>query len=270
MPRHQKARARAKTKRRKRRPDASVFEENYVRSSEDVADRTLGRLRNLGNQSFPVSPFSEHIGRWLKDVRDVLSEFELSLTISPDDQFVKERSQILSNVELQLEERRRNEASLEGNVKSLSDDRILLEGIEQEYTSRTREAEGQKDIEIKRLSDNVDALRKELDRVVRTKTGIFRALSKKTKARKEAEAAQRLNSAQSELTSTVQRFTAEQEKLRNEYEKRQQAIAEQIRHLQKEVENQEVDGSIEARRAACEALVNAVNAFLRRERSSPH
>lgn len=265
---HRREKAKAKSRGQKRRSGGSYGpEEDHVLTSEEVVDRTLKRLRNLGNQVFALSPFSEHFSRWLVDLRVVLSEFESSPTVSVDDQFLKERSQILSNVELELEKRRSEEASCDEAVKSLSDNRILLERIEGEYTARTRDAEGQKEFEIKRLSSNVDGLREELDRIARMKTGIFRAVSKKAKARKETEATERLNLAQKELASTVQNFAAEQERLRDEYEKKKQHVIEQIRVEEKEVENQDVDGSLETRQAACEVLINAVNALV--ERKSP-
>jgi len=202
------------------------------------------------------------------NLKDVLSEFESSPTISADDQFVKERSQILSNVELELEERRCKEASFEGSIKSLSDSKILLERIEDEYAARAREIEGRKNSEIKRLRNNIDSLRGELDDVARMKAGIFRAISKKARAQKEAEVTQRLNATQSELELTMQNFTAEQERLRDEYERKKQPVIEQIRDHQKEIEHLETDGSLEDRRVACEALVNAVNALLQRKASS--
>jgi hypothetical protein len=68
----------------------------------------------------------------------------------------------------------------------------------------------------------------------------------------------------------MQNFTAEQEKLRNECEKRKQPIIEQIRNLQKAIEDTEIDGSLEARRVVCEALVNAVNALLQRKTFQLH
>jgi hypothetical protein len=68
----------------------------------------------------------------------------------------------------------------------------------------------------------------------------------------------------------MQNFSAEKEKLRVEYEKKKQPIVEQIRDQQKEIDSLEIDGSLETRRAACEALVNAVNGLLQRERPSPH
>jgi hypothetical protein len=101
------------------------------------------------------------------------------------------------------------------------------------------------------------------------KTRIFSPFSKKAKAQREAEAARKLNSAKSELESVVHSFTVGQEKLHDEYEKRKQAVIEKVRSLEKEGEKLETDGSLEVRRAACEALVNAVNALLQRNNSLP-
>jgi len=263
---HRRQKTKAKEKGQKRESGRSyVLEEDHVQTSEEVVDRTLKRLRNLGNQVFALSPFSEHFGRWLVDLRVVLSEFESSPILSVDDQFLNERSQILSNVELELEKRRSEEASCDEAIKSLSANRILVEKIEEECTSKTRSVERKKEVEVKRLSSNVAGVREELDRIARMKTGIFRGLSKKAKAKKETEATERLSLAQEELASAEQNFAAEQEKLRDEYEKRKQPIIEQIRVEEKEVENQDVDGSLEIRQATCEALVNAVNALAERK-----
>jgi hypothetical protein len=264
MPRREKVKAKAKG--RKRRSSGSyISEENHAPAPEGIVQRTLNRLHNLGNQIFAISPFSQHFSRWLIDLRVVLSEFESSPNLNMDDQFVKERSQILSNVELRLKELRRRETSGEEAFKSLSDNRLLLVRIEEDYTTGKKEIEERKRTEIKRLSSNVDSLKEELELIARTKTGIFRAISKKAKAQKEAEATQRLNSAQGELAFAVQHFAAEQENLRDEYEKKKQPLIKQMRDHQKEIESQEIDGSLEARRAACEALVNATNALLQRQ-----
>jgi hypothetical protein len=269
-PRREKAKAKARVAWQKRQSRGSyVLEENRALSLEEVGDRTLNRLRSLGDQRFAVSPFNEYFSRWLSNLRDVLSEFESSPTVSVDDQFVKERSQILSNVDSELEQRRREEVSREEAVKSLSNNRLFLERIDEEYTARMKEIEGRKSTEIKRLSGNVDGLREELDRVARMRAGIFSAISKKGRAQKEAEATQRLSSAQRELALAIQHFTAEQEGLRDKYEREKQPVIEQIRDQQKEAEKQEVDGSLETRRAACSALLNAVNALLQRKRPLP-
>jgi hypothetical protein len=263
MPKREKPKVKAKGEKR-RHIGRYVSGENNVPTSEEVAERTLNRLRNLGSQVFALFPFSEHFGRWIIDLRVVLSEFESSPAVKVDDQFVKERSQILSNVALELEKRKGKEVSGEEAFRSLSNNRIFLEQIEEEHVARTKQTKNRKDVEIRRLSSNIDGLKAELDRINRMKTGIFRAISKKAKAQKEAEATRRLESAQGELTSAVQHFTAEQQKLRDEYERRKQPVIDQMQNQQKEIENQDIDESLEVRRAACEALINAVNALLAR------
>ena len=261
----QQKKIKAKATGKKRRFSGNyLVEEKHLPTSQEIVDRTLSRLRNLGNQRFVLPPFNEHFNRWLMNIRDVLSEFESSSTISADDQFITEASQIISNVELDLEERRRKEASCEETIKSLSATRILLEQINEEYASKTKDIERRKDSEVKRLSSKVDDLKEELDRISQTKVSILKIISKKAREQKEAEATQRLNSTQEEFTLAVQYFTDEQERSRDEYERKKQPLIERIRDYQKEIENEEIDGSLETRRIACEALINAVNTFLQR------
>jgi hypothetical protein len=245
-----------------------LLEEEHVPTPEEIVEKTLSRLHSLGNQIFAVSPFRAYFDDWLVNLKDVLVTFESNPSVSVDEQFMKERAQILADVERELEERRRKEASLEEAVKSLFENKIRLERIEGEYATRTREIEGRKNSEITRLQGNIAEYRKELDDLAEVKAGLFRAMSKKAKRQKEAELTQRLNAAQSEIEVSTQNSAAEQESLRNDYEKRKHLVTEQIGKLQKEAEAPEVDGSLEARRAACEALANAVNAFIQRKADS--
>jgi len=60
-------------------------------------------------------------------------------------------------------------------------------------------------------------------------------------------------------------FSAQQKEHRNEYERKREPVAEQIKRLKKLVRNSEVDGSLEDRWFACEALIDAVNTFLQRK-----
>ena len=242
-----------------------MLEERHVPSVEEVVEKTLSRLRSLGNQTFAVSPFSVYFDDWLVNLRDALLAFESNSSVSADEQFMKERAQILADVERKLEERRRREVSLEETAKSLFESKILLERNEGEHATKTREVEMRKNSEIARLQGNIAECRKELDALAKVKAGLFRTMSKKAKRQKEAELTQRLNFAQSELELAAQNAAAAQESLRKDYEKRKQFVTEQIGKLQKEAEAPEVDGSLEARQVACEALVKAVNALLQRK-----
>ncbi|MCL5948878.1 MAG: hypothetical protein M1490_00170 [Candidatus Bathyarchaeota archaeon] len=66
----------------------------------------------------------------------------------------------------------------------------------------------------------------------------------------------------------MQTFTAEQEKLHDNYEKRKQELNENSDRLHQELEKLETDTSTEARQTACNALACAVNALLKRTPTS--
>jgi hypothetical protein len=242
-----------------------LLDENQAPTSEEVTEKTLNRLHSLGNQTFAVFPFAAYFNDWLVSLKDVIVTFESAPNVSTDEQFVKERAQILADVERQLEERRRKEVSLGEAITSLSENKNLLERIEKEYAAGAREIEERKNREIKRLNRDIDVFRGELGDLAKVKAGLFRAMSKKAKAQKEAEITQRLNDAQSALESAVPNSVTEQERLRNDYEKRKQLATAQIEKLQKEVTDADIDGSLADRQAACSALAKAVNALLKRK-----
>lgn len=262
---HEKAKARAQ----KHRAGGKYLPEKQIATAKEIVEKTLGSLNKLGNQIFALSPFSQYFDDWLVNLREVLSEFESSPAISADDQFVKERSQTLVDVEGELAEKRLMEAELAETAKTLSENNHLLVQIDEEYAAKTREIGSKSNSKILRLTQNVQNLEEELDQLRQMKTSFFGAFSKRAKEQKLAIATQKLNSAKSELELTVQNFTVEQEKLHDEYEKKKQVVIEKVQGLEKEVENLETDSSLEARQAACNALVYAVNALIQRKTISP-
>jgi hypothetical protein len=242
-----------------------LIDENQAPASEEVAEKTLSRLHSLGNQTFAVFPFAAYFDDWLVSLKAVLATFESNPSVSTDEQFVKERTQILADVERQLEERRRKEVSLGEAITSLSENKTLLERVKKEYAASSRAIEERKNREIKRLNRDIAIFRGELGDLAKVKAGLFRAMSKKAKAQKEAEITQRLNDAQSALKSAAPNSVAEQGRLHNDYEKQKKLATAQITRLQKEVTDSDVDGSLADRQAACDALANAVNALLKRK-----
>jgi len=265
--RHEKIRP--KTKRQKSRPSgSSISGEKHAPTRREILDRTLRELQNLGNQKFALPPFSEHFDRWLMNLGDLLFEFESNPAMKIDDQFVEECSQILSDVQRNLGERRLKEPLGGEVIRNLSEASKLLEPIEDEYATKTKEIESRKQREVQHLSNRVSELKENLAGIARMKTSLFKGFSRKTKARKEAEATERLNSAERELATTLRFFAVEEERLREEYQMKKQPILEEIRNRQREIENRETesknDSSQEIRRLACEALINAINALLKR------
>lgn len=262
-----------KTKSGKRRPSSGYgLEEEHVLTPRETVDRILNSLTRLGSQRFAVAPFYEHFDRWLLNLRTVLSELESNPAITVDDQFARECSQVLSDIELTLKERRVDEASREEAIRrsnqALLDARSVLAQTEREYVTKAKKLAGRKERVVKPVATKVGRLGKELNRIAKMRAGFLRGISKKTKAQKEAEASQRLDSTKSELTEIEQSFATEQEELRDEYKRRKQEILEQIAKHQKEIAEFEArsqtDDAVDARRAACGALINAVNGLFQR------
>lgn len=265
IPRHEKA----KVKKLKHHGHGlSILEQRQTPSLEEIVNRTMNALNHLGNQKYVLSPFSEQLNLWITSLKNVLSEFESSPGIVVDDQFENERSQIVSDIELELAKRRHKEELGGETLKNLAISKDLLEQINLDHGTAMKEIQKRQEVETKTLFANIEEIKEELEHIAQMKTGILRRISKDAKAQREAEARQRLAVAQDELAKEVQRFNDEQETVRAEYETRKQAISKQIQEYEKEALSQEVDDSLDARHTACESLVNAVDSFLQRNRLS--
>ena len=239
-------------------------------TTEEATDETLKRLHTLGNQRFGFSPFSEHFDLWLFTLESVMREFESNPNIGVDEQFVKERTQIISQIRAELEDKRLKEAVLNMDLGSLSSAKTQLEQTKEEYIVKAREARRQKTAETKRLYRTIDRLQKELDEIVRMKTGFFRGISKKSREQKEMAAAQELSEAQTKLELTMLDYTEARKKLRDDFENKREPLIQQIKEAQRKSESLEIDGSLEDRWSACQAFIDAVNALLQRKALQMH
>ena len=242
-----------------------IQEEKHIPTEKEITELTLKQLHTLGNQRFGSSPFNEHFDRWLSNVAAVLAEFESHPNMGLDDQFVMEISETMTSIKRQLEERRHKEASVDREVKNLSDFRNRLKQINTEYSTSTRAIKNRKNGEIKRLYAIINRLEKEQNNIIQMKTGFFRGISRKEKERREIEIDQKLDDKQRELELAMLNFSAKQRELREKYEKRREPELEQTKFFQKRIVDLEDDGSLEERWFACEALIDSVNTFLQRQ-----
>jgi hypothetical protein len=261
---HKKAKRKGQ---KQRSSDKYLLEKREAPPFEEVVDKTLVMLRRLGDQVFAFSPFSQYFDDWLLSLKSVLSKFESNPAVEVDEEFVKERSQAIADVELKLSERRSEEAVLGEATRRLADQKTLLVQTDTEYSYATQNLASERKSEIKRLTRRVRDVETELEETSQTKVSVFSPFARRAQSHKKAEATRKLGAAKSELESAVKALEAEQEKLRSEYEKKKQDIREQVRIMEKKVGGSETDGSAEDRQAACEALVNAVKALLQRKTS---
>ena len=263
---------RPKTKTEKQQSSSAyTFIEEHVQTFNEVVDRTLNSVRRLGSQRFALAPFHEHFDRWLLNLRIVLSEFDSNPSVKVDDQFVKESSQALSDIDSALKEKRLKEVSFEESVRrvnqKLLDSRNLLAQAEREYASKTREITDRKEHAVRPVASKLGTLKEELNRMVRMRSSFLRNVLK-VGVQKETEATQRLDFTKKELATIEHSFTAEQEQLQDKYKRRRQQLLEQIADHQREIEsleaNSPINDAVEERQAACDALINALNTLLQR------
>ena len=256
---------RERRKERKRIQGRPIQEPKHTTTEREISEATLKRLHILGRQKFGSSPFSEHFDRWLTNVETVLGEFESHPDMKVDEQFGKEREETLALIRLQLEGRRRKEATIDQEIRNLSYHKSLLGQINADYLSSASVLKGQKNAEIKRLHSEIAFLKKKQAEVVKIKTGFFHGVSNKEREQKEIAVAQELNDKQTELELCTLDLKAKQKQLREEYDRRREPVLEQIRFFKKIIRELEADGSLEERWFACEALADSLNTFLQRK-----
>jgi len=256
-----------KAKRKEQKSKSSSkqsFEETHEFSATELAEKTVAGLNKLGKQVFALSPFSQYYDDWLVSLRQVVAQFESSPTVAVDGAFAKERLQILTDLERAFAELRSDEAHMEQTARALSETNHHLVDADVEYARQTRELRAKRNGEIEQLTKNVHDVEEDFETVRQMRTSLF-GFTKKAKEKKEAEINQKLTAAKAELEVALQNFNVEQEKLHDEYEKNKQELMKRVGELEKETAKIESDGSVEVRQETCGALVDAVNAVLKRE-----
>lgn len=253
-----------RAKEKKKRLDAKYFEETPEFSPKQVAEKTLSALNRLGNQVFALSPFSQYFDDWIVNLGQVVTEFETNPAIKTDEQFQRERTQIFKEVEGALAENKLAESSLTAESKALTDNNNKIIDADKEYSRKTRELSNKRNSELQRLNGKIRELEYDIALQQQTKFGFFKFGDKKRAAEKLAQTNQNLIASKNELETTAQNFTAEQDKLHENYTKLKRELNEVSDRLHTDLERLENDTSILARQAACNALTQAVNNLLTR------
>jgi chromosome segregation ATPase len=254
-----------KAKEKKQRSGAKyLMEETPEVSAQEAAQRTLTSLGKLGNQIFALSPFSQYFDDWLVNLRQVVSEFESNSAVAADEQFTKERTRIFLDAEAALSQKRLDESNLSAEAKELADVNHQIVEADKQYAEQTRERSIKRNSEVQCLSTKIRELEEQLASEQEVKISFYKFSAKRKAAEQLAQTTQNLKVAKNELEVVLQTFTAEQEKLHDNYEKQKQELNENSDRLHKELEKLEVDTSTATRQETCTALSNAVNALMQR------
>jgi predicted nuclease with TOPRIM domain len=254
-----------KTKEKKQHSGAKYLQEETVEVSErEVAQKTLNCLCKLGNQIFALSPFSQYFDDWLVSLRQVIAEFESNAAINVDERFVKERSQLFLDVEGALADKRLQESNLTAEAKALADNNHLIVEVDKEYAEQTRERSIKRNAEVQRLSTKIRELEDQLASQQEIKISFYKINARRRATEQLSQTIQNLKDTKNELEVKLQNFSAEQEKLHDNYEKRKQELNETSDRLHNELEKLETDASTNTRQETCNALTNIINALLKR------
>jgi hypothetical protein len=252
-----------RSKEKKKRTDAKyLFEETPEMTKQEIAERTIKDLNRLGIQIFALSPFSQYFDDWLISLKQVVSEFESNPVIDVDEQFEKELSQTFLDIEAALAEKRLQESSLTAEAKALADNNHLIGETDKEYAEKTRENSNKRNAEVQRLSNQIRQIENDISVQEEVKISFYKFNEKKRAQQKLHQLTQELLASKNELEVTLGSYTAEQEKLHDNYEKRKQELNQNSDRLHKELEKLETDTSKEARQNTCNTLVNSINKLL--------
>jgi cytochrome c556 len=253
-----------KAKQKKKHNAVRYAEETPIASSEEITDKTLKALNSLGNQIFALSPFSQYFDDWLVNLEQVVLQFETNAAIEVDEQFQKERIQIFKDLQEALAKEKLEESNLTTEAKALSDNNHMMVEADREYARNTRDLCNRRNSEIQRLSAKIRTIEDEIALQQQTKFGFFSFNEKKRAAVKLAQTNQNLTIAKNELETATQNFTAEQDKLHDNYTKLKQDLNKKSDDLHGEIERLETDTSLAIRQAACNSLAQTVNNLLSR------
>jgi DNA repair exonuclease SbcCD ATPase subunit len=254
-----------KSKEKKPRGAAKYLQEETPEvSAQEVADKTLGVLGKLGNQVFALSPFSQYFDDWLVNLRRTVAEFESNSAILTDDQFTKECAQIFLDIEAALAEKRLAESNLTAEAKALANVNHQIAEADKQYAEQTRERSNKRNAEVQQLSRKIRELEDQLATQQEVKISFYKINARKKAAEQQAQTSQDLKATKNELEVILQTFTAEQEKLHDNYEKHKQELNETSDRLHQELEKLETDSSTQTRQTSCNALACAINALIKR------
>jgi chromosome segregation ATPase len=251
------------------RDNTASTEEKHTPTEQEITEITLKRLHTLGTQKFGAFPYSEHFNRWIATVEGVLAEFTSNPNIGIDDQFSSDCQHTLSNIKLTLEQIRRREATIDQELNNLSERKNHLQQINNKYATQTSSLRSQKNNEIRHLNREIEQLKKEQNIIVKIKAGFFHRVSKKERERREIDVIEELTAKQTNLERVTLDLKQAQKTLREEFDNRKEPVLEDIKKVQKRIEDLETDSSLEERWFACEAIVDALNMFLLRKAAQP-
>ena len=134
-----------------------------------------------------------------------------------------------------------------------------------EYSKALMAIRSKRNRAVELITSKIDGLKGEQDKIIQTKAGLFRTVSKKAREQKEIVVVEQLSEKQRELEMVFLDFSTQKKQLQEEFDAKREPILEQMKRVQKKISDLDTDASLEARWFACESLIDAVNSFMQRK-----
>jgi chromosome segregation ATPase len=262
----QKSSNQKKSKAKKPKTGAKYLKEESAEPTlQEIAEKTVASIERLGSQTFALSPFSQYYDDWLVNLRQVVTEFEANSNVKGDEAFTKTREQAFFDVQAALAELRVKESTLSESEKELHNVNHQLGDADADYAEKTRGLSNKRNADVQRLTTRVKALEEDVANQEKLKFGFFQFSAKKEAAKKLQQSQNELTAAKTQLEVTLQNFNLEQDKLHDSYVAKKQEFSAKSDSLRKEIEQLEIDTSVQARKEVSTRLSAAVNELIKRQ-----
>lgn len=254
------AKKRVARENRELRETATFFAESAPVDFNQVCSVTLNSLEHLGNQRFPLPPYSEHFQRWMKDVKALMSDFQANLPELIEQQFKNSVEQEISEIERVLQERARTENDLSTKLSGIQQQLNAYENarskLDSDYKTSTHEIRRRYEQDFEKIRSEIGTLDAQRLTILHRKPSLLRKLFHRPETNLE-ENASSLRSKKTALTQSREALTRDLEGHRTEYESKRKQIADQISHLRAGLEESNesgVDDALDLRKTVCDDL----------------
>jgi len=257
--------------RRKSNVETQLYQETAELLPSQTLSKTLNVLDNLGKQRFALPPFSEHFSRWLKDVTNVLADFETRLPNAMDAEYEQERDRILTDLRLALTARSDAEKDsyneIDGLQQQLADCEAKLSKIEHDHKMRMRETRRLHEDRANKLRREIEALDRQRLVALRKRTSFLGRIFHRSQSEAGEATFIKLERRRGELQRDDETAKEETRKIRTDHDKMRKQLLDQQGSLSlkmAELRNKAFDDALETRRLATQELIRVVTVAAQR------
>ena len=249
---------------REERENSVFYQERAQIDPSTVSVRVLNALDHLGTQRFALPPFSEHLERWIKDVRALLAEMETELPEAANQPYRENSERILSEAQQALRKRidaeKENSEELSKLHQELTSCELELSNLQHEYKTRTHEARRGHERSLEKIQDEIDSLDKQRLKLLRKRPSIVDRILHRPRNKLE-ESMRALETKKTDMGGKQRTLKQNLDKLRAEYETSRKQMIERQESLKArfaEYKTNIPDDALDIRNQTCRELGRAV------------